>query len=527
MQDKWWKEALGYQIYIRSFKDENKDGIGDLKGIRSKLKYLKDLGVDFIWVCPFYSSPMDDNGYDVKDYYKIAKEYGSMSDLKCLIADAHDMGLKVVLDLVLNHTSTTNKWFKMSECGVEPYSDMYIWRDGVVKNGKLFPPNNWQSFFSGSAWEYSEKKKQFYLHIFSKTMPDLNYESESTFKEIEGVINYYASIGVDGFRVDAVAHIGKDLKFRNGKKNKTYKSFSNKPKAHEYLKRLSEIFESKGLVTIGEMGGEPTKSDLLKYTDKELNMVCSFEQMSVFEDDEVINVKKLLKTLKYKNALSDWGGWSALFYLNHDYPRLISKVGNEKDPQNASLCLATLMYMLRGTPIIYNGEELGMTNYPFASPKDFKDVNAKMIFDNAKNVDKEFENLRKNSRDHARTVMQWSGDKYAGFSTVTPWTYVNKNYKKVNVERELKDDNSMLSNYKRLIMARKKNIDIITSGNFEFFCKRGMLGYTIDSVNSKLMIVANLSNVEKEFKACGKIVYSNMTIKADKIKPYQALILKR
>lgn len=527
MKKEWWREASGYQIYIRSFKDGNGDGIGDLKGIKEKLEYIKDLGVDFIWICPFYSSPMDDNGYDVKDYFKIAKEYGTMNDLKKLILSAHSLGLKVVLDLVLNHTSITNKWFELSEKGVEPYSDMYIWKDGIIKDGKIFPPNNWQSFFSGNAWEYSEKRKQYYLHIFSKTMPDLNYENDITFDEIKKVIEYYASLGIDGFRVDAVAHIGKDLSFKNGKRGKTYLSFSNMPKTHEYLRKLSGVFEANNLVTIGEMGGEPTKKDLIKYTNGELNVVCDFAQMGVFKSDNTIDEKRLLKVLKRKNNFAVKGGWSALFWLNHDYPRLISKLSGMEDSKNASLCLATLMYMLKGTPIIYNGEEIGMTNYPFERAEDFRDVNAKMILSNSKNPNEELERLKQNSRDNARTIMQWNNEKYAGFSTTKPWIHVNKNYKKINVMDELGLEHSMLNNYKKILETRKNVVDKINGGKYSFFGSRGVLGYDIMSKNEKITIVANMDNRAKMYNATAEILYSNQKVKAHEIKPYQVIVFKK
>lgn len=526
MQKEWWKEASGYQIYIRSFKDGNGDGIGDLKGIKDRLKYIKDLGVDFIWICPFYSSPMDDNGYDVKDYFRVAKDYGTMNDLKNLIVSAHTLGLKVVLDLVLNHTSTSNKWFELSEKGVEPYKDMYIWKDGVNCGDKVLPPNNWQSFFSGSAWEYSEKRKQYYLHIFSKTMPDLNYENETTLSAIKRVIDFYAELGVDGFRVDAVAHIGKDLSFRNGKRGKTYLSFSNTPKAHEYLQKINLFFTKNNLVTIGEMGGEPTKKDLLKYTNGELNMVCSFEQMGVFKENNTIDKKKLLKTLAKKNNLAVDSGWSALFWLNHDYPRLVSKIGGEGDCKNASICLASLMYMLKGTPIIYNGEEIGMTNYPFEKAQDFSDVNAKMVLANAQNFNEELEKLKKTSRDHARTIMQWNNEKYAGFSTVKPWTHVNKNYKKINVLSELNLENSMLNNYKKILQTRKNIVDKINEGIYKFFSKKGLVGYYISTKKSQITVVANLNNEIKDFDYSGNILYTNSKLKLGKLNPYQVLIVE-
>ena len=355
----WWKNTIGYQIYIKSFADSNDDGIGDIGGITSKLDYIKNLGVKFIWVCPFYDSPMDDNGYDVRDYLKIDKIYGKMTDLKKLIAECHNRDIKVVIDLVMNHTSDECAWFVKSEKKIEPYTDMYIWRDGKVIDGKMCPPNNWISFFSGSAWKYSEKRKQYFLKIFSNKMPDINYESEVAFTEMEKVIDYYGSIGVDGFRVDAIAHLGKDLTFNDAKNlKKTYKSFSNLPNNHKYIKRFNKYFTRNNLVTMGELGGDPTTKDIMKYTtEKELDMIFSFEQTSVFNNkNHTINLKGLLKTLKYKTTISDKNGWSVLFWLNHDYPRLISKIRGESDPKNAQIALATLMYMLKGTPIIYNGE---------------------------------------------------------------------------------------------------------------------------------------------------------------------------
>lgn len=532
MNKEWWKEAVGYQVYIRSFKDGNGDGIGDLKGIGEKFEYIKSLGVDFVWICPFYDSPMDDNGYDVRDYYKVAREYGKMSDLKSLVKKAHELGIKVIIDLVLNHTSSSHEWFKKSEQRVAPYTDMYIWKDGRQENGKLLPPNNWQSFFSGSVWEYSKKRKQYYLHIFSKSMPDLNYESEQTIVEIEKVIAFYAELGIDGFRVDAVAHIGKKLGFEDCKLHKFFKVYSNLPTVHLYLKRLHKIFEKYGLFTVGEMGGEPTKKDILRYSDGELDVISNFDQMGVFGKNNTINRKGLVSSLKQKEKLSSNGGWSALFFLNHDYPRFVSKLNGESDARNASLTLATLMYMLKGTPIIYNGEEIGMENYPFQSPKDFMDVNAKMIFENALDVEKEFQNLKENSRDHSRTVMQWNGTKYAGFSEHTPWIYVNPNFKKINVEKEEKTKSSVLNNYKKILQVRKKYIDDIFYGKYKFYFKNGIVGYKICGLKNSIGVLANLSNADMKISNVFKkfddsknnICYSNMPY-SGMLKPYQVAIV--
>lgn len=529
MNREWWKEAVGYQVYIRSFKDGNGDGIGDLKGIGEKLEYLKSLGVDFIWVCPFYDSPMDDNGYDVRDYYKVAREYGKMSDLKSLVKRAHSLGIKVVIDLVLNHTSSSHEWFKKSEERVSPYTDMYIWKDGKMCDGKLCPPNNWQSFFSGSAWEYSKKRKQYYLHIFSKSMPDLNYESESTIWEIEKIVEFYAGIGIDGFRVDAVAHIGKKTSFKDCKLSKFFKVYSNLPSAHIYLKRLHKVFEKYGLVTIGEMGGEPSKKDILKYSTGELDIISNFDQMGMFGNGHKIDTRGLTKSLKEKNTLSSMGGWSALFFLNHDYPRLLSKLDGEGDPKNANLALATLMYMLKGTPIIYNGEEIGMKNYPFEKPEDFLDVNAKMIFEGAKDIEKEFENLKENSRDHSRTVMQWDESKYAGFSESKPWIYVNPNYLSINEKKQEKSKSSILNEYKRILSIRKKYIDDITSGKYKFYCNKTTVGYKICGKKNTIGVIANLSNCDVELNKIlngvnkENVIYSNMAFEK-KLKPYQVVV---
>ncbi|MBO7218441.1 MAG: glucohydrolase [Clostridia bacterium] len=530
MENIWWKNAVGYQIYIRSFADSNNDGIGDIKGITQKLDYIKSIGVNFIWICPFYDSPMDDNGYDVRNYYKIDKMYGKMDDLKKLIAEAHARDIKVVIDLVLNHTSDENVWFVKSEKKIAPYTDFYVWRDGKMVDGKMCPPNNWTSFFSGPAWKYSEKRKQYYLKIFSNKMPDINYEDETAFSEMEKVIDFYGDLEVDGFRVDAIAHIGKDLTFSDAKNlKKTYKSFSNLPNTHDYLKRFNKTFTKNNMVTMGELGGDPSKKDLIRYTtEKELDMIFSFEQMSVFNKKHTINVNELFKTLKYKENLSSKNGWSVLFWLNHDYPRLISKIRDVSDPKNAQIALAGLMYMLKGTPIIYNGEEIGMENYNFKKPSDFKDVNAKMIFDNAKDINAAFENLKETSRDHGRTIMQWDATKNAGFcKSAKPWTYVNSNYKKCNVEKSIADPNSILNHYSKLMSVRNEYGNDLVTANYKFYKHGKVLGYKIMCDGYELEVVANLSNKEKKFKLNeGEIIYSNMA-GLDTIKSYQFAVIKR
>lgn len=529
MKKEWWRSAVGYQIYIRSFFDSNNDGIGDLCGITEKLDYIKSVGADFIWICPFYDSPMDDNGYDVRNYFEVAKEYGKMRDFKALIKKAHAIGLKVVVDLVLNHTSDENEWFEKSEAKIEPFTDFYVWKDGKTINGELVPPNNWESFFSGPAWKYSEKRKQYFLKIFSEKMPDVNYESEIAFSEMERVIDFFGSLGVDGFRVDAIAHLGKDLSYSDAKVGeKSYKHFSNLENNHRYLKRFNKAFKRNGLVTMGELGGDPTEEDLIIYTTQnELDMIFSFEQMDVLGAEGKINRDALVKVLKYKEELSSKKGWSVLFWLNHDYPRLLTRVGGEKDPKNAQLCLATLMYYLKGTPIIYNGEEIGMENYPFSSEEEFSDVNAKMMFKNSDNKEEVLKHLKKTSRDHARTIMQWSSEKNAGFSTVKPWFVVNENYKINNVVNQLVDDNSMLNNYSKLLAVRKEVGEILASANYSYINAGGIIGYEARLGEEAVIVVCNFGDDEASFAlGGGKVLYSNMEL-SSKIKPYQVVVYKK
>lgn len=526
----WWKNSVGYQIYIKSFYDSNADGVGDLNGIIEKLDYIKSLGVDFIWICPFYDSPMDDNGYDVRDYFKIATSYGTMTDFARLVIEAHNRDLKVIIDLVLNHTSDEHQWFSNSELKIDPYTDYYIWRDGNNVLGKIEPPNNWQSFFSGSAWKYSEKRKQYYLKLFSDKMPDLNFENKNVLLEIEKIIAYYSKLNVDGFRLDAISHIAKDLTFASAKnEEKTYKSFSNLPKTHDYLKQLSPAFKLNNMVTMGELGGNPSKSEIIKYTtDHELDMTFSFEQVNIFKKNKRVHLGKLKDCLMDKYYIAKNGGYPVLFWLNHDYPRLMSKISGEKDSKNAQICLAALMYLMKGTPIIYNGEEIGMENYKFTSPAEFRDVNAKMYFENAQDKAKALDYLTENSRDNSRTIMQWNSEKFAGFTTEQPWTYVGDNYKICNVAEQEKDKDSILENYKKILKVRKMILDLIDTGRYDFFKKFKMVGYTISHKNESLIVMANLGKVPVIMPHVkNEILYSNMPSDRVTVKPYQVIVLNR
>lgn len=526
MDEFWKKDAIGYQVYIKSFCDSNNDGIGDLRGIINKLDYIESLGANFVWITPFYDSPMVDNGYDIRNYYQVDKTYGNNDDLKELIKIAHKKGIKIIIDLVMNHTSDECEWFVKSESKIAPYKDFYYWVDGDVVDGKEVLPNNWQSFFSGSAWKYSEKRKQYYLRIFAEKMPDINYESEAACREMEKVIEYYGKMGVDGFRVDAIAHIGKDLSFKNSKNlKKTYKSFSNLPNTHKYLQRFNKTFSKYNLVTMGELGGDPTKRDLLKYTTHhELDMVFSFEQKEVFTDVHTIDTRKLVETLKTKNTLSEKLGWSVVFWNNHDYPRLMSRLSGELSPRNAYLTLAVLMYMLKGTPMIYNGEELGLDNYQFREIADFKDVNAIMEYENAVDKDTCLEQLKDSSRDNARTVMPWTTGKNTGFSKHKPWFHTLDD-EKYCVEKQLSDEKSILNEYRKILQTRKDLSRVIRYGKYKFVCKNGLVGYSISYGKDKYLVYANLSNNSVAYNY-SELLYSNMKINNYIMKPYCVAVAK-
>ena len=526
MDEFWKKDAVGYQIYIRSFADSNNDGIGDLRGIINKLDYITELGANFIWITPFYDSPMVDNGYDIRNYYLVDESYGTNEDLQELIKTAHEKGIKIVIDLVMNHTSDECEWFIKSKNRISPYKDFYYWMDGNIVNGTMVPPNNWQSCFSGTAWKYCEERNQYYLRLFAEKMPDINYESPTAMKEMQKVIEYYGKMGVDGFRVDAISHIGKDLSFKNAKdETKSYKLFSNLPRTHKYLQTFNQSFAKYNLVTMGELGGNPSKRDLLKYTTKqELDMVFSFEQQGVFTDVHTIDRKKLFQTLKTKNTLSEKLGWSVVFWNNHDYPRLMSRVKGERNHRNAYLCLSTLMYMLKGTPMIYNGEELGIDNYEFHTIDDFKDIDAKMEYENASNKFRKLKELRDRSRDNARTIMPWNTTKNTGFSRHKPWFHVIDD-ERVCVENELADEKSILNEYRKILNTRKQLAQEIRYGKYQFIYKKGLIGYIIKHGNNKYVVYANLSDDSVPLE-CSEVLYSNVKINNNLMKPYCVAVAK-
>ncbi|GFR36315.1 glycoside hydrolase family 13 protein [Thermobrachium celere] len=479
MNRAWWKEGIAYQIYVRSFKDTNADGIGDLKGIIEKLDYLKYLGVNIIYLNPINKSPNDDNGYDISDYYDIMDEFGTIDDFKLLIEEMHKRDMKLIMDLVINHTSDEHPWFVESRKSKDnPYRDYYIWHPG--KDGN--PPNNWGSFFGGSAWEYDEQTGEYYLHLFSKKMPDLNWRNENVRNEIIKMIQFWIDMGVDGFRFDAINHLEKDFNFPDAevKEGQIYGDFikyvQNLPKVHDYIKEIRRrAFNTGHHVLIGETGGISYHNAYL-YTGvdrEELDMTFHFDMHSVGKGEKDWERRKIDLVKEIKEKMSGWQmrdekeGWCPIFFSNHDSTRTVSRLGNdEKYHRESAKMLATLQLTQKGTPFIYYGDEIGMTNAWDFELEDYRDVavfNKYRDFVESGLVSHEnyIKGLHLTSRDNARTPMQWDDSKNAGFSEATPWIRVNSNYKDINVKAQMQDENSILNYYRRLIELRKNNLTLV------------------------------------------------------------------
>ena len=486
MEKKWWKESVVYQIYPRSFMDSNGDGIGDLQGIIGKLDYLRNLGVDVIWLSPFYASPNADNGYDISDYQKIMEEFGTMEDFDELLKEAHQRNLKIIIDMVVNHSSDEHEWFKKSKAGIEPYRNYYIWRKGV--DGK--EPNNWRSNFSGSAWTYSEERQEYYLHLFHKKQPELNWQCAELRNEIYRMMNWWLDKGVDGFRLDVINYIGKNPEFPDGVIGKDglgdFVPYAvNLPISHDYIKEMnSQVWHNReGILTVGETPFAGT-DDAVQYScldNTELNMVFQFEHMDLdnAEDGSKWSDRRI-PLLELKRSFSNWQrklygkAWNSLYWCNHDQPRVVSRLGNDTDEtwwNKSAKMLATCLHFMQGTPYVYQGEELGMTNYPFSDIRDFRDVESINAYHEYTEIlhvdnDKMISYLRNKSRDNARTPMQWDETDEAGFTTGVPWMPVNPNYKRINAAAQIGDEDSVYNYYRKLISLRKE-YPIIVNGDFE------------------------------------------------------------
>ena len=556
-KEQWWHKSTVYQIYPKSFNDTTGNGQGDINGIIEKLDYLKKLGVEVLWLTPMYKSPQADNGYDISDYYNIDENYGTMQDFEKLLEEAHRRGLKIVMDIVVNHSSTENEWFKKSEQEDPEYRDFYIWKDAV--NGK--EPTNWQSKFGGNAWKYSEKRKQYYLHLFDVTQADLNWENENVRKKVYEMIRFWLNKGVDGFRLDVINLISKDQRFLNDDgSDKRFvpdgrRFYTDGPKIHEYLKEMNrEAFGSDELITVGEMSST-SLDNCVRYSnpsEKELSMVFSFHHLKVDYPNGEKWVKAPFNFIELKKIFSEWqkgmyngNGWNATFWNNHDQPRALSRFGNDGKYHNESgKMLATVLHGLQGTPYIYQGEEFGMTNPYFDDINKYRDVESHNIY---KIKEKEglsnkeiLDILMQKSRDNSRTPMQWNNSKNAGFTTGTPWIGIPDNYRKINAEAALNDENSIFYHYKKLINLRK-NEELMVIGKYEDIDLENEKVYVYRRVgdNGELVIISNFYENPVEFDVKGlnlnnaEVLLSNYKtepeISKEKIflKPYEAVIFKK
>lgn len=541
MERKWWHSSVVYQIYPRSFKDSNGDGIGDIQGIIEKLDYLKELGIDVIWLSPVYKSPNDDNGYDISDYYDIMNEFGTMDDMDILLKESNKRGIKILMDLVVNHTSDEHKWFiEAKKSKDNEYRDYYIWRKPV--NGK--EPNELISTFSGSAWEYDEESGEYYLHLFSKKQPDLNWENPKVREEVWKMMNFWIDKGIGGFRMDVIDLVGKvpdEMIKENG------------PMLHDYLQEMNRnSFGNYDLLTVGETwGATPEVAKLYSNPSRnELSMVFQFEHISL---DKIPGKNKWdLKPLDLrdlKRVFSKWQtelegeGWNSLFWNNHDLPRIVSRWGDDKEYRvESAKMLATLLHGLKGTPYIYQGEEIGMTNIKFDTIEEYNDIEIRNMYKDriARGFKHEeiMESIYVKGRDNARTPMQWSEEENAGFTTGKPWLTINENYKDINVERALKDKNSIFYHYKKLIELRKEN-EVIIYGDYTLIDPedKSVYAYTRELNGDKILVVCNFygENIEFNYKDIvnkePNILLSNYSdsstnIKKLKLRPYEAIMFR-
>lgn len=518
MKKHWWKESVIYQIYPRSFMDSNGDGIGDIPGIISKLDYLKDLGVDVIWLSPVYKSPNDDNGYDISDYREIMDDFGTMADWELLLKEMHDRGMKLIMDLVVNHSSDEHQWFVESRKSKDnPYRDYYIWRPG--KDGK--EPNNWQSTFSGSAWQYDENTDEYYLHIFSKKQPDLNWENPKLRQEVYDMMKFWLDKGIDGFRMDVINFISKvdglpDAPNPHGKKYVSgSRHFMNGPKIHDYLQEMhKEALADYNVMTVGEMPGVNVEQAKL-YTDEsrnEVNMVFQFEHVDLDSGPGGKWDLKPLKLTDLKNNFTKWQtgleeiGWNSLYLNNHDQPRMVSRFGNDQQYRiESAKMLATFLHMLKGTPYIYQGEEIGMTNVRFDSIDDYKDIETLNMYNekvnqNGEDPAKVMESIYVKGRDNARTPFQWDDSEHGGFTAGTPWIQVNPNYTEINARQAVADENSIYHYYRELIQLRKEH-PLIVHGRYDILVPEdeSIYVYTRTLESQKLLVLLNFSDEEQGF----------------------------
>ena len=555
--EKWWHKSVVYQIYPKSFNDTTGNGQGDIRGIIEKLDYLKELGIEVIWLTPMYRSPQNDNGYDISDYYNIDELYGTMEDFEEMLREAHKRDIKIVMDIVVNHSSTENEWFKKSEEGDSEYKDFYIWKDAA--DGK--EPTNWESKFGGNAWKWSEKRGQYYLHLFDVTQADLNWENENVRKKVYEMIRFWLNKGVDGFRLDVINLISKDQRFLNDDGSDTRfvadgrRFYTDGPRIHEFLKEMNkEAFGGGELLTVGEMSST-SLDNCIRYSnpdERELSMTFSFHHLKVDYTNgekwtkapfDFIQLKKILST--WQKGMYEGNGWNATFWNNHDQPRALSRFGNDREYHKESAkMLATVLHGLQGTPYIYQGEEFGMTNPYFDDISKYRDVESTNMYEillgRGLSKEKVLGILMQKSRDNSRTPMQWNDGKNAGFTTGTPWIGIPENYIKINAEVALKDHDSIFWHYKNLISLRR-NEELLITGKYEDIDieNERVYAYKRTDKEGELIVISNFYSETAEFDVMGlelekaSILLSNYKEAPELkdgiivLKPYESVIFKK
>jgi alpha-glucosidase len=552
MKKAWRKEAVGYQIYPRSFQDSNGDGIGDLQGVIQRLDYIKKLGIDVIWICPMYKSPNDDNGYDISDYQDIMEDFGTMEDFDQLLKEVHRRDMKLIIDLVLNHTSDEHPWFIESKSSKESSKrDWYIWRDGV--NGR--EPNNWESIFGGSAWEYDKETDQYFLHVFSTKQPDLNWENVKVRDALYDTVNWWLDKGIDGFRIDAISHIKKrpglpDMP--NPKNEKYVSSFDmhmNQKGIHTFLQEFKDrTYANYDVMSVGEANG--VKADEAElWVGKEngkMGMIFQFEHLGLWDaetnpDLDIVELKKVLS--RWQKGL-EGNGWNALFIENHDKPRVVSTWGNDKEYwKESATAMAAMYFLMQGTPFIYQGQEIGMTNVQFPSIEDYDDVAVKNLYRLKREEGVPHQDIMEiiwaSSRDNSRTPMQWSDERNSGFTNGTPWMKVNPNYKTINVESQERDENSILNFYKKMIQLKKEET-VFTYGIYDLLLEndKQIYAYTRTGEDRSMVVITNLStknavcDLDKLEVSSSNLLLNNYEVDSHDesnkltLKPYEARVYR-
>ncbi len=544
-----FKKSTIYQIYPKSFYDTNGDGIGDLNGVIEKLDYLKNLGIDYIWLTPFYPSPQVDNGYDISDYYNIDPSFGTLEDFEKLVQEAEKRDIYVMLDMVLNHTSTEHEWFKKAISGDRKYKDFYIFKESE----KDKPPTNWESKFGGNAWEYVEKFDEYYLHLFDRTQADLNWDNEEVRNEIYDVVNFWLKKGVKGLRFDVINLISKPEKFESDTEGDGRRFYTDGPKIHDYLHELNENTYGKyeDIITVGEMSSTSLEN-CIRYSnpeEKELSMVFNFHHLKVdyykgdkwtVMDFDFMKLKALFKT--WQEEIQN--GWNALFWCNHDQPRIVSRFGNDKEYlKESAKMLATTIHMMRGTPYVYQGEEIGMTNPYFDNIEKYRDVESinyyNILKDQGKSEEEILQILKAKSRDNSRTPVQWDDSENAGFTKGEPWIPVSSEYKRINVEQALKDEDSIFYHYQKLIRLRK-DYEVISNGSIKFILEEDnkVLSYVRTLGDATVLVINNFYGESTKVEipdeyanksAKSKILISNykdssVLNKALNLRPFESIV---